>query len=716
MGAHVLLLVHQQGGVAVTDGRTTEVNTHNGALDSPQLDALLHSYGIASEFIEFSGNVAQIRQANRLHMLECMGIKPRSDSDVETLLVARQRALHDDMLPPVYLLAPGAAISALNLRNLNDSLPIAWRLIFEDGTAHNGQSLPAQLTVQGSSRVLLLPELPFGYHQMHVEQGSRKSSTLLLVAPTECYRPSALMNGKRWWGVAVQLYSVRSDDNWGLGDFADLLTLVEQAGSRGAAFALLNPLHYLDLRYPDNASPYSPSDRRFLNPLYIAAELCEDFMAPAVQALFAVDASQQMLAALRAAANVDYVGVANFKLPILALMYEQFQSQASTARLKQFLQFRTEGGAALQGFADMQASLGIRSEGVFSQADFHLYLQWLAAQQLAACQQLALQSGMELGLVRDLAVGSSSDGCEVIGNPGLFCLDARVGAPPDNFNPLGQNWGLPPMSPAALVDTRFAHFIRLLQSNMQSCGALRIDHVMSLMRLWWCPNDGSNADGAYVYYPVDVMFAILRLESLRNRCVIIGEDLGVVPPEIRGFLDPAGIYSNCVFYFEKYDGWHFRKPEHYKPQALAMIANHDVPPLLSWWNRTDLPLRRQLNLIPDDSKLQQEIERRQGEKAMLLQWLDEMGLLPASWRDHNAERSLDTVLTTALVQACGRTASALVSLQLDDIAGSDTPVNIPGTSSEYPNWRRKLPSSLHELFTQAPALALLNALAQERPR
>ncbi len=712
----MLLLVHNHRGVAVKDSETTQGQTHNGALDSPLLDQLLCSYGIASEFIEFSGNIAHITTANRLHMLACMGAQPHSAAEVDAMLAARQRELRDGLLPPVYVLPPGTATPQLNLHPAEIALPVVWRLSLEDGSVREGSSLPTQLPVNGDTHLLPLTDLPCGYHQLQVQQGSSQSNTLLVVAPTECYRPQALINGKRWWGVAVQLYSVRSDDNWGMGDFADLLYLVEQAGSRGAAFALLNPLHYLDLRYPDNASPYSPSDRRFLNPLYIAAELCEDFMAPAVQAVLAAQASQDTLIQLRAAANVDYTGVANFKLPILALMYEQFQAGASKARLKQFIQFCTEGGAALQGFAAMQATLGIRSESVFAQADFHLYLQWLASQQLAACQQLALQAGMELGLVRDLAVGSSGDGCEVVGNPGLFCLDARVGAPPDNFNPLGQNWGLPPMSPAALVEQRFAHFIRLLQSNMQSCGALRIDHVMSMMRLWWCPNDGSNAEGAYVHYPVDVMFAILRLESLRNRCVVIGEDLGVVPPEISRFLDPAGIYSNCVFYFEKYDGWHFRKPEHYKPQALAMIANHDVPPLLSWWNRTDLPLRRSLNLIPDDTKLQHEMEHRQGEKGMLLQWLDELGLLPDSWHDRNTERPLDTVLTAALVRACGRTASALVSLQLDDIAGSDTPVNIPGTSNEYPNWRRKLPGTLNELFAQPAGQSLLTALAQERPR
>lgn len=693
----------------MTDSGFSQEQAHNGALGSPLLDTLLRRHGIAGEFIDFSGNHVRIADRNRLHMLACMGIQPASAAEVAASLAALEQG-ESGLLPPVYVLGP--AVNAVHLQPVAAAQPIEWTLEFEDGSRQRGEVLASAAATDGCQ--LRLPALPEGYHRLHLRQGTRHSETLLIVAPADCYRPAPLAAGRRWWGLSVQLYSVRSDANCGIGDFADLLVLVGQAAAQGAAFVLLNPLHYLDLRYPDNASPYSPSDRRYLNPLYIAVALCEDFTARAVQ--IAMLESGSKLEQLRAADNVDYAGVAAVKLPLLALMYRHFRTTATATRLEQFAGFRGQQGNALQDFAAMQATLGIRSEPEFADPDFHAWLQWQASQQLAACQELAVQLGMGLGLVRDLAVGSSSDGCEVTANPGLFCLAARVGAPPDNFNPLGQNWGLPPLSPQALVQQQFAHFRRLLQSNMQHCGALRIDHVMSLMRLWWCPNDGSNADGAYVHYPVDVMFAILRLESMRNRCLVIGEDLGVVPPEIRGYLDPAGIYSNCVFYFEKYDGWHFRKPEHYKQQALAMIANHDVPPLACWWNRGDLPLRRRLGLIADDDKLQQELAFRQGEKGMLLQWLAELSLLPVSWQDRNVERPLDDALLAALVQACGRTASALVSLQLDDLAGADMPVNIPGTSSEYPNWRRKLPRSLTALFSQATSLAVVHALAMERPR
>ncbi|HTR01176.1 MAG TPA: 4-alpha-glucanotransferase [Candidatus Acidoferrum sp.] len=679
------------------------------------LDRLLRSQGIASEYIEFSGNVAHISNANRLRILNCMGLRPGCAAELDAMLKQREALQQSRLLPPVYLLAPEQTEVRLNLAAFQRNEPLQWQLQHETGRMQNGKLAAADLLAANGS--LKFGMLSPGYHTLVLQQGQHHGSTLLIVAPARCWQPPAIAAGKKVWGLSVQLYSVRSERNFGIGDLTDLRAVVKTAAQQGADFVLLNPLHYLDLRYPDNASPYSPSDRRFLNPLYLSLPACEDFAADEVQAAFLQDGHEFRCDALRKAEFVNYAGVAAVKLPLLALMYRQFmRSLQNSQRHHRFRQFCLDGALALADFARMQATLAIRPEPEFADAGFHLYLQWLCAEQLAVCQREAADHGMVLGLVRDLAVGSSSDGCEVQSNPGLFCLDARVGAPPDYYNPLGQNWGLPPLLPEALVQQRFGHFISLLRSNMQHCGALRIDHVMALMRLWWCPNDAGNGEGAYVHYPVDVMFAILRLESVRNRCLVIGEDLGVVPPEIRGYLDPAAIYSNCVFYFERYDGWHFRKPEHYKAQALAMIANHDSPPLRCWWDRLDVPLRRKLGLLVSDDAMRQELEHRQGEKGQVLQWLDEQGLLPASWQDRKVERPLDAVLTAAVVRACGRSASQLVSLQLDDLAAADTPVNVPGTSSEYPNWRRKLAAPLSAVFADAGAQAMLQSLAQERPR
>ena len=675
------------------------------------LDRLLHSFGIASEYIEFSGKRASISALNRLNMLAAMGVTPTTAADVEHLLKQREASFHDSLLPPVYLLQQGETVLHLNPGTRPAPRTLDWQLLLEDTSRHRGK-----LELQPSA-TLPLPPLPVGYHTLEWQLDNHKSSTLLIVAPPRCWQPKVIEHGEKLWGLSVQLYSVRSEHNVGIGDFSDLATLVTEAGVSGADFVLLNPLHYLDLRYPDNASPYSPSDRRFLNPLYLALSLCPDFAAAAVQQQYGSAEQQQTLVRLRQAPLVDYAGVAAFKLPLLAGMFSHFQRSegAASQRRKRFRDFCARAGEMLAAFASLQAGLGIRPEPEFADAEFHCYLQWLCTEQLEACQRAALKQGMILGLVRDLAVGSSSDGAEVLGNPGLFCLDARVGAPPDYYNPHGQNWGLPPMLPEQLLQQRFRHYINLLRSNMQQCGALRIDHVMALMRLWWCPLNASNGDGAYVHYPVDVMFAILRLESVRNRCLVIGEDLGVVPPEIRRYLDEGAIYSNCVFYFERYDGWHFRKPEHYKQQALAMIANHDSPPLRAWWNRMDPPLRRKLGLLVSDQALEQDMQHRQGEKTEVLRWLAEQHLLPAAWQSAPAELPLDAELTAAIVRACARSASQLVSLQVDDLAGADTPVNVPGTCTEYPNWRRKLPLSLETLFHDRGAQWMLQALQEERP-
>jgi 4-alpha-glucanotransferase len=698
-------------------------------LNTARLDLLLHSYGIASEFIEFSGNVAHIALENRLHILGTMGIAVTSDAHLEQLLRERELAEVEPWLPAALMLDEERPVLSLSLDTGQADAELHWRLFLENAGTLEGTVRPHSLslcdtvTVAGRTfekRELTLPRLPCGYHQLLLSSGAVAHDSLLVVAPRQTWQPECILQGRRLWGLSTQLYSIRSADNWGMGDFADLRQLVTLAAAAGADFVLLNPLHMLDLRYPENASPYSPSDRRFLNPLYIAAGLCEDYQAIEVQALVKTAAFQRELSAVRATGNVDYSGVHKLKMQALVLMYRSFMQQrgaAASARAASFHTFIATGGTPLQNFAAQQTALFSTladAEQALHEPDFHLYLQWVVTTQLEECQHQALAAGMAVGLIRDLAVGSSVDGCEVTTNPDLFCTNARIGAPPDNFNPDGQNWGLPPLQPQMLLPTRFAHFIALLQANMRACGALRIDHVMALMRLWWCPDDGSNASGAYVHYPVNMLFAILRLESQRNRCMVIGEDLGVVPPAIRSFLEEGAIFSNSVFYFEKYDGWHFRKPEHYRQQALAMIANHDVPPLKAWWNASDLVLRRAIGLIAHDDKLRTEQAYRDSEKQQLLQWLAEQGLLPMLWEARNCARPLDAELTLAIVKACARVTARLLSLQLDDLAGVDTPVNIPGTSDEYANWRRKIPVALEDIFTNTVARDILQALREAR--
>lgn len=693
-------------------------------LDQELLEKLFTEYFIGREFIDFSGNTIVTPARNRLTILNCMGVRIDSNAELEALLKEKELARLSRPLEFILLGEENTTVTlGIRIQEKDLGLTHHWLLTLEDGFTRQGEFQPLDLPETGSEQSgelrirtasLDLGIVPVGYHRVQLTTSDAAVQSDLIVAPRATWQPPALHESRRMWGLSTQLYTLRSDSNWGIGEFSDLKELCALAAGQKADFILLNPLHYPDLRYPDNASPYSPDDRRFINPLYIHLPWCEDFEADRVCELVASADFREDLATARNAAAVDYALVTKLKLKVLELMYLSFRERFITdLPYLQFQHFCKQGGGPLAGFARLQAERHARTGATGSDPDFHCYLQWLAQSQLEECQQHARDQGMQIGVIQDLAVGSIPEGSEIRTNPAQYSLQARIGAPPDYFNPEGQNWGLPPLQPDTLLKTGCSHIRNLLRASMKGCGALRIDHVMSLMRLWWCPDEGSNANGAYVYYPVDALFAILRLESVRNRCSVIGEDLGVVPPEIRPYLDNAGIFSNSLFYFEKYDGWHFRKPEHYKPHSLAMMTNHDVPPLLCWWSEADLAIRRRIGLVKEE-KYEDELNWRRGEKGQILCWLQEQGLLPDSWSPQDTARELDDELRTALCRAYGGVNASLVSLQLDDLAGADLPINIPGTHTEYANWRRKIPLDTSTIFNSSIALRMMQAMCEGR--
>lgn len=321
----------------------------------------------------------------------------------------------------------------------------------------------------------------------------------------------------------------------------------------------------------------------------------------------------------------------------------------------------------------------------------------------------AKEAGMGIGLIRDLAVGAALQGVEVQANSQLFCLNASIGAPPDPFAPQGQNWGLTPLDPIKLKQDRYRHFIALIRANMTYCGALRIDHVMGLLRLWWWPLDKRLGQGAYVYYPVETLLAILCLESQRARCVVIGEDLGLVPPDIIHRLYHAGVYSNELFYFCK-DHQGFKPPSQYKFQSLMMLANHDVPTLVAWWTGSDLHLRRQLDLLTTDEQLGEALAGREQEKHQLVHSLISQGLLPET---DIQQIDLEDLLTAWMALGASGN-SALYSVQWCDLLADRHAVNIPGTWLEYPNWQRRLPITLRDAATQSTVALRLQRIAAAR--
>ena len=483
-----------------------------------------------------------------------------------------------------------------------------------------------------------------------------------------CYEPEQLRQGGRAWGFALQLYGLRSARNWGIGDFGDLRVVVEQAAKLGAGVIGLNPLHAASL------SPYSPSSRHALNPLYIA-----------------LDAAGPKK--LRDTALVDYSAVRKAKYAAFEKLYPGTKVHLPTKGLRDFALFealREELGDDWRRWPEDYRSPASPAVKRFAakharRVAFHAWLQALARKQLHALQARALALGMPVGLYVDLALGADRGGAEVWSDPQAYAMTVSTGAPPDEFNPRGQDWGLPPYSPRALRARRFRPFAELLRANMPRGGALRIDHVMALMRLYWIPL-GANAErGGYVSYPLRELVAVLARESRRNRCMVIGEDLGTVPPEVRDALSAAGVLSYRPLLFER------QPPAQFPRDALVCVSTHDLPTWRGYWASRDLELRQRIGLSVDPEKERNQRKRDQASLAALL-----------------AAEGLDTSVRSAHA-FIARTPCKLAVVQLEDLFQLREQANLPGTVDEHPNWRRKIPLPV-EQWAEDPRVAELREL------
>jgi 4-alpha-glucanotransferase len=340
--------------------------------------------------------------------------------------------------------------------------------------------------------------------------------------------------------------------------------------------------------------------------------------------------------------------------------------------------------------------------------DFHGYLQWLAAEQLAAVRHLARQLSLNVGLYGDYAVGVNASGSETWSDQSLYCSGAAIGAPPDPIGLGGQEWGIPPQDPRALRRAAYAPFVALIRASMRNCGALRLDHVMALFRQWWVPRGFKSAEGGYVHYPLEELLGVVALESQRQQCLVVGEDLGVVPDEIRRALPQFGVYHYKVVMFEQKDG-EFVAPADYVRHALATVTTHDLPTLHGWWSGHDIDLWERLGFYADQDVATQVRARRREDRERLLRAMRRVGLWPG---DGVPEFSAE--LARAVHVYLARSEAALVTVQLEDMIGMLEPVNVPGTSSEYSNWTRRMTASAAEIFARADVRALATAVSEAR--
>lgn len=683
-----------------------------------ELDKLFYLCGISADYLDYGGQRREVPMIQRQRALRLMGIDPEDPAAVAAAVERLDIDPWRRWLPHYSVVAAAAPVIALRIHPEHLAAAFSWELTLEDGQVLSGDCCPQTLPeigeyhadgVRYSARQLPLSGLAPGYHALRVTDGVQSANCRVMACPDHFYAAEAAP-GERWWGFTCQLYTLRSARNWGVGDFSDLLELLPLAAAAGADLIGLNPLHAPCSDGDAIASPYSPSDRRFLNPQYIDPECEPEWQAVAAE--LATAAWQERRALLQSAPLVDYEGVNRLKYEALEAMFSVFQREqrkAGTDRGRAFRRFLAAGGSALEGFARYEVRHNAWARRHRSEPQFYAWLQWLASCQLQHCQQRALACGMRIGLMRDLAVGAVGRGCEVEQARGLYLAEASIGAPPDPFAPHGQDWGLPVPHPVRLRESGFRFFIDLLQQNMGACGALRVDHVMALMRLWWCLHDESDNTGLYVFYPRDELLALLRLESWRHRCVVVGEDLGVVPEEFRQAMRSSALLGNRLFYFEQHHDGRFRAPFELQEDVLLMVTNHDVPTLADWWQGSDLQRRRELGLIADEDALAQQQGQRDTDRRQLLAWLEDNSLLPESVGEH-----LDMALCSAVHQGCARGASRLLLLQLEDLQLLAEPVNIPGTWREYPNWRRKQAEPAPEIFARPEVQALLAAVDRER--
>jgi 4-alpha-glucanotransferase len=705
---------------------------------APSLVELAGRFGIAADYEDWTGRRVPVAETTLVAALAAFGVAAGTEPERTAALRAHDRSYWSRPLPATIVARAGTEIRFWVHVTHGHAAEVWLRL--EDGTVRAGLrqvdnfSPPFDLDGRwiGEASFVLPPDLPLGYHRVHLRSGDDETSTALIVTPSWLGLPERL-GARRAWGLATQIYSVRSRRSWGVGDLTDLTDLAVWSASRhGAGYLLVNPLHAAAPTTPMEPSPYLPTSRRFVNPLYLRVEAIPEYAELRKRGrVRRLRAEVQQRAGRLDTIDRDIAWTA--KRAALRLLH---RVPRSAGRELAYAAFRAREGRALDDFAtwcalaekygsdwhrwpeslkhpaspDVADFVDRHPDAV----DFHRWLQWQLDEQLAAAQSAAVRAGMVLGIMADLAVGVHPDGADAWALQDVLALGVTAGAPPDEFNQLGQDWSQPPWRPDRLAEQEYQPFRALIRTVLRYAGGVRIDHIIGLFRLWWIPQGKSPTQGTYVRYDHETMVGIVALEAHRAGALVVGEDLGTVEPWVRDYLWSRGILGTSILWFElDRDGNGGPLPaERWREYCLASVTTHDLPPTAGYLAGDHVRLRDSLGLLT--RPVEEELEAARSERADWMAELRRVGLLA-----DNADVE-QTVM--ALHRYLGRTPSRLLGLSLADAVGDRRTQNQPGTTGEYPNWRVPLagpdgrPVLLEDVFADRRAADLAETMRAQTER
>lgn len=706
--------------------------------------------GIEPEYWDIWGRHHATPAGVQLEILRSLGVPCWDEASLESYLEERYEAEWGRPVPPALILgsAEPEFRPEFHLRHaarVGESTPEGEVLIhLEDGrTVREPLDLdvfPVTRTRESRAqmwwerRVRLVAALPWGYHRMVLRLGRQFTECRLILCPDRAWLPERLDTGGRTAGVAISLYGVRSDRNWGCGDFTDLKPALDWLRHDvHGSFLALNPLHAIDNRQPYNISPYLPASSLYRNPLYLDIEAVPEFADSALaQRLAASDGHRARIEELRQSEFVLYERVWRHKLLYLRVLFRQFLRGGRPERRQAFQAFQAREGERLRRFSLFRAlwewrhrldrNVWIWSDWPAAYQDpdspevaafevrypravlFHQYVQWLVDEQLEGVARHAASLGLPVGLYHDLALATDKYGADVWAYRKYYVAGCRVGSPPDGFAPNGQDWAFPPPHALRLQEDGYGFFVDCIRANARHGGALRIDHVMRLFRLFWIPDGMEASEGAYVRDHAEDLLHLLALESHRGRFFIVGEDLGTVEDRIRLELERFRILSYKVFYFEKDGAGRYRRPEEYARQALVSSTTHDLPTLAGFWTCRDIEARWEAGLLPDPESYQRQKEERAADKQHILDVLHELELLPVWFpRQASGIPELSGELHNAIIGFLVRTPSAVLVLNQEDLTKETEQQNLPASTYQYPNWQRKMRYTLEQLRSDRAA-------------